>query len=50
MQQNVHKWIYKGGFAEVDLQLTHTSKIVLFTKIDNSLDSTIYAKIFTLDA
>ena len=35
--------------AEVDSQLSHTSKIVLSTKLDNGLNSTIYANIFTLD-
>ena len=36
--------------AELDSQLSHTSKIVYFTKLDNGLDLTIYTKIFPLDA
>ena len=39
-----------GMCAKVDSQLSHTSKKVLFTKLDNGLNSTIYAKIFTLGA
>ena len=35
--------------AEVDSQLSHTSKTVYFTKQDNGLNLTFYAKIFTLD-
>ena len=36
--------------AEVNSQLSHTSKIVYFTKLDNDLNLTVYGKIFTLDA
>ena len=39
-----------GMGAEVDSQLSHTSKILYFTKLDNDLNLTVYAKIFTLDA
>ena len=33
--------------AEVDSQLSHTSKIVYFIKLHNGLILTVYAKIFT---
>ena len=36
-----------GMGAEVDSQLRHTSKIVYFIKLDNGLNLTVYAKIFT---
>ena len=36
-----------GMAAEVDSQLSHTSKIVYFVKLDNGLNLTVYAKIFT---
>ena len=36
-----------GMGAEVDSQLSHTSKIVYFIKLDNGLILTVYAKIFT---
>ena len=36
-----------GMGAEVDSQLSHTSKIVYFIKLDNGLNLTVYAKIFT---
>ena len=39
-----------GMGAEVDSQLSHTSKILYFTKLNNDLNLTVYAKIFTLDA
>ena len=39
-----------GMGAEVDSQLSHTSKILYFTKPDSDLNLTVYAKIFTLDA
>ena len=39
-----------GICAEVDSQLNHKPKIVLFTKLENGLNSTIYAKFFILDA
>ena len=37
-----------GMGAEVDSQLSHTSIIVYFIKLDNSLILTVYAKIFTI--
>ena len=43
-------WTWLTLCAEVDSKLSHTSKIVLFTKLDNGLISTNYANIFTLDA
>ena len=36
-----------GMGAEVDSQLTHTSNIVYFIKLDSSLILTVHAKIFT---
>ena len=42
--------ILLGMDAEVDSQFSHTSKIVYFTKLENGLNLTAYAKIFTLDA
>ena len=36
-----------GMGAEVDSQPSHTSKIVYFIKLGNSLNLTVYAKIFT---
>ena len=36
-----------GMGAEVDSQLSHTSKIVYFIKLDNELILTVYPKIFT---
>ena len=36
-----------GMGAEVDSQLSHTSKIVYFIKLDSGLILTVYAKIFT---
>ena len=36
-----------GMSAEVDSQLSHTSKIVYFIKLDNGLILTVYTKIFT---
>ena len=36
-----------GMGAEVDSQLSHTSKMVYFIKLDNGLNLTVYAKIFT---
>ena len=36
-----------GMGAEVDSQLSHTSKIVYFIKLDNPLILIVYAKIFT---
>ena len=36
-----------GMGAEVDSQLSHTSKIVYFINLDNGLNLTVYAKIFT---
>ena len=36
-----------GMGAEVDSQLTHTSKIAYFRNLDNGLILTVYAKIFT---
>ena len=39
-----------GLCAEVDSQLSHTSKIAIFAKLENGLNSIIYAKISTLDA
>ena len=39
-----------GMGAEVDSQLSLTSKILYFTKLDNGLNLTVYTKIFTLDA
>ena len=36
-----------GMGAEVDSQFSHTSKIVYFIKLDNSLILTAYAKVFT---
>ena len=36
-----------GMGAEVDSQLSHTSKIVYFIKLDNGLILTVHAKIFT---
>ena len=38
-----------GMGGEVDSQLSHTSKIVHFTKLDNGLNLTVRAKILTLD-
>ena len=35
------------GSAEVDSQLSNTSKTVYFIKLDNGLILTVYAKIFT---
>ena len=43
--QNSHP--VKHLFAEVDSQLSHTSKIVYFIKLHNGLILTVYAKIFT---
>ena len=39
-----------GMGAEVDPQLSHTSKIVYFTKLYSGLNLTVSTKIFTLDA
>ena len=36
-----------GMSAEVGSQLSHTSKIVYFIKLDNGLILTVYTKIFT---
>ena len=36
-----------GMGAEVDSQLSHTSKIAYFIKLNNGLILTIYAKIYT---
>ena len=42
--------ILLGMGAEVDSQFSQTSKIVYFTKLENDLNLTAYAKVFTLDA
>ena len=36
-----------GMGAEVDSQLSHTSKIVYFIKLDNGFILTVYAKVFS---
>ena len=38
-----------GMVAELD-SLSHISKILYLTKLDNGLNLTVFAKIFTLDA
>ena len=38
-----------GICAEVDSQISHTSKITLFTKLENGLNLTICPKTFSLN-
>ena len=56
LKSNVNKtfiklnWTLLAMCAAADWQLSHRYKIVLFAKLGNGLISTVYPKMFTLDA